>query len=283
MTFTSIAAHLSRRKFTTAVLATVTGALLLAAGAAHAVTPDEIKKKGKVVVGIQGDNPPWGFVDTNGAQQGFDADIGKLLGKELGVTVEFVPLAVANRIPSLVTGKVDVVIAVMGMYPDRAKAVQFTKPYSANDVILAAPKGTPIKSFEDMKKYIIGVPRSSAQDTEVTKNAPAGTVIRRFDDDAATIQAMLSGQVQAVGGNGFYPLKLNAAQPNAYERKLDFIRQWNGIATRLGEREWNAYLNTFIDKARANGQIAAVYAKWMGFAPPAEYPVALEGIPFTVR
>jgi polar amino acid transport system substrate-binding protein len=283
MSFSSIAQRWSRRTFSSAVLATVAGSLLLAATAAHAVTPEEIKKKGKVVIGIQGDNPPWGFVDTTGAQQGFDADMGKLLGKELGVAVEFVPLAVANRIPSLVTGKVDVVIAVMGMYPDRAKAVQFTKPYSANDVILAAPKKTVIKKFEDMSKFVIGVPRSSAQDTEVTKNAPPGTTIRRFDDDAATIQAMLSGQVQAVGGNGFYPNKLNAAQPDSYERKLDFIRQWNGIATRLGEKEWNAYLNAFIDKSRANGQIAAIYGKWMGFAPPAEYPVALEGIPFVVR
>ena len=282
MSFHSIVQSWSRRKFATAILATVTGSLLLAA-TAHAVTPDEIRKKGKVVIGIQGDNPPWGFVDTKGEQQGFDADIGKLLGKELGVPVEFVPLAVANRIPSLVTGKVDVVIAVMGMYPDRAKAVQFTKPYSGNDIILAAPKKTVIKSFEDMGKLVIGVPRSSAQDTEVTKRAPAGTTIRRFDDDAATIQAMLSGQVQAVGGNGFYPNKLNAAQPDTYERKLDFVRQWNGIATRLGEKEWNAYLNTFIDKIRANGQIAAGYAKWMKFAPPAEYPASLEGIPFTVQ
>jgi polar amino acid transport system substrate-binding protein len=283
MSFHSTFSSWSRRKFSTAVIAVVTGSLLLAASSAQAVTPDEIKKKGKVVVGIQGDNPPWGFVDTKGVQQGFDADMGRLLAKEMGVQVEFVPLAVANRIPSLVTNKVDVVIAVMGMYPDRAKAVQFTKPYSANDVILAAPKTTVIKSFEDMGKLVIGVPRSSAQDTEVTKHAPPGTTIRRFDDDAATIQAMLSGQVQAVGGNGFYPNKLNAAKPDSYERKLDFVRQWNGIATRLGEKEWNTYLNAFIDKSRANGQIAAVYAKWMGFAPPTEYPTSLEGIPFTVR
>lgn len=283
MSLPSIARRWSSSKFTRAVLSAVAASLLLAATAAQAVTPDEIKKKGKVVIGIQGDNPPWGFVDTTGAQQGFDADMGKLLGKELGVAVEFVPLAVANRIPALVTNKVDVVIAVMGMYPDRAKAVQFTKPYSANDIILAAPKKTVITRFEDMSKFVIGVPRSSAQDTEVTRRAPAGTTIRRFDDDAATIQAMLSGQVQAVGGNGFYPNKLNAAQPNMYERKLDFVRQWNGIVTRLGEKEWNAYLNAFIDRQRANGQIAAIYGKWMGYAPPAEYPAALDGIPFTVR
>ena len=57
------------------------GASLLAATAfisqpALALTPAEIKAKGKLVVGIQGDNPPWGFVNSSGKQEGFDADIG---------------------------------------------------------------------------------------------------------------------------------------------------------------------------------------------------------------
>ena len=33
---------------------------------ALAITPAEIKAKGKLVVGIQGDNPPWGFVNSSG-------------------------------------------------------------------------------------------------------------------------------------------------------------------------------------------------------------------------
>src|SRR6202166_4351642 len=97
---------------------------------ALAITPDEIKKKGKLIVGIQGDNPPWGFVNTSGKQEGFDADIAELFGKELGVPVEFVPLAVANRIPALTTGKVNILFATMAMFPDRAKAIQFSKPYA---------------------------------------------------------------------------------------------------------------------------------------------------------
>jgi len=277
----------SQHRLARLIVSLAAGALLLGALApsASAITSAEIKKNGQLVVGIQGDNPPWGFVDTSGVQQGFDADIAKLLGQDLGVPVKFVDLAVVNRIPALVTGKVDVVVAVMGMYPDRAKAVQFSKPYSANDIVLVAPKKTPIKSFADMKKYVIGVPRSSAQDTEVTKLAPPGTVIRRFDDDSANIQAMLSGQVQAVGANQFYPIKLNAAQPGTYEIKLQFQRQWNGICTRLGEKELNAYINTFIDKIKANGQLAVVYQKWMGFAPPKpdEFPASVPGVPFTVQ
>ena len=68
---------LDRRKFLLAGTAAL-AAPLIKAQPAFAITPDEIKKKGKIVIGIQGDNPPWGFVNSSGQQQGLDADIGLL-------------------------------------------------------------------------------------------------------------------------------------------------------------------------------------------------------------
>jgi polar amino acid transport system substrate-binding protein len=262
-------------------------AVLLAApavlsGPAFAITPAEIKARGKLIVGIQGDNPPWGFVNTSGKQEGFDADIAELFGKELGVAVEFVPLAVANRIPALTSGRVDILFATMAMLPDRAKAVQYSKPYVANIITLVAPKATAIKTNADMGKVAIGVPRASVQDTQITKNAPEGTTIRRFDDDAATIQALVSGQVQAVGGNMFYVQRLNQAKPDTYEDKLEFTRLYNGACTRLGEKEMNTAVNTFIDKIKANGELAKAYQKWMKLAPPT-FPESVEGVPFVVN
>jgi polar amino acid transport system substrate-binding protein len=271
---------LDRRRLCVGVASLLAASALLAA-TASAQTVAEIKAKGKLVVGIQGDNPPWGFVNAQGKQEGFDADIAELFGKELGVPVEFTPLAVANRIPALTTRKVDILFATMAMFPDRAKAIQFSKPYAANEINLVAPKATKIASAADMASLTIGVPRSSAQDTAVTKEAPNAT-IRRFDDDAATIQAMLSGQVQAVGGNQFYPMRLNQAKPDNFEAKLVFQRIYNGAGTRMGQKEWNATANAFVDKIKANGELAKIYQKWMGATPP-EFPESVEGVPFTVQ
>ena len=248
---------------------------------AFAITPDEIKKRGKIIVGIQGDNPPWGFVNSSGKQEGFDADIGELYAKELGVTVEFVPLEVANRIPALTAGRVDCLFATMAMFPDRAKAVQFSKPYVANIIVLIAPKTTEIKTNADMGKLKgISVPRGSAQDTQVTKNAPPGTNILRLDGDAAAIQAMLSGQVEAVGGNMFYKDKLNEAKPGTFEDKLEFQRIYNGVCTRLQRKEINASINTFIDKIKANGELAKIHEKWMKLPLPTSFPDSMEGVSF---
>lgn len=259
-------------------------ALALGAGLlprmAWADTISDIKARGKIVIGIQGDNPPWGFVDSSGVQEGFDADIGKLFAAYLGVKAEFMPLAVANRIPALTTGRCDVLFATMAMLPDRAKAVQYSKPYVANIITLVAAKKDQIKTNADMKNYVIGVPRSSVQDTQITKNAPEGTTIRRFDDDASTMQALLSGQVQAVGANMFYLERLNQSKPGTYENKLEFTRLYNGACSRLGDKAMNTALNDFIDKIKANGELAKAYHKWMHLDVP-QFPDSIEGVPFT--
>jgi len=261
--------------------ATALAAPALLTRPAYAITPDEIKKRGKIIIGIQGDNPPWGFVNSAGKQEGIDADIGELFGKELGVPVQFMALEVANRIPALTAGRVDVLFATMAMLPDRAKAVQFSKPYVANQIVLLAPKTVDIKTNADMAKFTISVARGAAQDTEVTRNAPSGTNILRMDGDAASIQAVVSGQAQAIGGNIFYIRRLEDAKPGVFEQKLTFTSIYNGACTRLGERELNAAINTFIDKIKANGELAKITRKWMNAEQP-PMPEKLDNIPFTV-
>lgn len=249
---------------------------------ASATTPEEIKARGKLIVGIQGDNPPWGFVTSGGKQDGLDADIATLFGKELGVPVEFVPLEVNNRIPALTTGRVDVLFATMAMLPDRAKAVQFSKPYVANAIVLIGPKSAEIKTNDDMAKFTVGVAKGAAQDTQVTKNAPPSTTIRRYDGDAASVQALVSGQVDTLGGNIFYMDRVEKARPGEFENKLEFQKLYNGACTRLGEKEINAAINTFIDKIKANGELKKVYDKWMKVPVP-DFPQNLDGIPFTAN
>lgn len=249
---------------------------------AHAGTVEEAKAKGKVVIGIQGDNSPWGFVNSSGVQDGLDADIGKAFAESLGVQAEFVPLAVANRIPALVTGKVDVLFATMGMTAERAKTIQYSKPYAGNVLSVYGPKDKKIAGYDDLAGVAVGVPKSSAMDTAITAGAGDKANILRFDDDAANIQALLSGQVEAVGGNQFYGDRLNAAAADRYEPKFDLVTLYNGAGTRPGEKDWNEAINTFIDKIKADGTLAKIYDKWMKREVPA-FPDSLPDIPFTVK
>lgn len=197
--------------------------------------------------------------------------------------VEFVPNAVAARIPNLLTGKVDLQMAVMGMYPDRAKAVQFTEPYAGLKIILLSSAKNKIETIEDARDLRIGVPRSAAQDKAITEPLGDSPNIRRFDDDSSTMQALVSGQVDAIGGNTTYKLNLDKAAPgNDYEQKLVFNQQWMGVTTVLGDAEINTWLNQFIDRIRADGRLAAIDEKWLG-QPMPEFPASIEGVPYTVE
>ena len=78
---------------------------------------DEIVKRGTIKIAIPEDTPLFGTLGTSGSYEGYDVDIANMLAKDLGVTVELVPVSSANRIPFLTSGKVDLVIANMGINP----------------------------------------------------------------------------------------------------------------------------------------------------------------------
>lgn len=270
-----------RKLMTMAVVSGAAVALLMTTPV-KADSVAESVQKGRIRVGIQGDNPPWGFIDSSGTQQGFEADIARAFAASLGVKPEFLPLAIANRIPALTTQKVDILFATLSMTPERAKSVQYSVPHAGNDITLVAPKTAKIAGPEDWHGLKIGVPRSSVVDTAATKLAPADAEIYRFDDDSANIQALLSGQVDAVGANQFYVQRLNDAKPGVYEDKMKLQVFFNGVGTRLGEKDWNEAINTFLVAYRQTPEYAAAYEKWLHRKAP-NYPETLDGIPFYIN
>jgi polar amino acid transport system substrate-binding protein len=274
--------NFSWRQLTLSAIAAL-GVIVGAHSSADAQGVDKIKKAGVVRIGVMGEQAPWGSIDASGQNIGYDVDVARLIGEEMGVKVEFVPNAVAARIPNLVTGKVDIQMAVMGMYPDRAKAVQFSKPYAGLQIILLASKKHKIEKIEDAKNLRIGVPRGAAQDKAITTLLGDIPNIRRFDDDSSTMQALVSGQVDAIGGNTTYKINLDKAAPgNDFEQKLVFNQQWQGICTLLGDEQLNTWLNKFIDKIIADGRLEAINKKWLGQSMPA-FPASVEGVPFSVK
>ena len=274
--------NFSWRQLTLSAIAAI-GLIAGVHSSADAQGVDKIKKAGVVRIGVMGEQAPWGSIDASGQNIGYDVDVARLIGEEMGVKVEFVPNAVAARIPNLVTGKVDIQMAVMGMYPDRAKAVQFSKPYAGLQIILLASKKHKIEKIEDAKNLRIGVPRGAAQDKAITTLLGDIPNIRRFDDDSSTMQALVSGQVDAIGGNTTYKINLDKAAPgNDFEQKLVFNQQWQGICTLLGDAQLNTWLNKFIDKIIADGRLEAINKKWLGQSMPA-FPASVEGVPFSVK
>ena len=77
--------HILRRSIGSLLFAGLAAATL-GATPANAATPEEIKARGKLIVGVLTDYPPFGGTDAQQQPAGYDADVAKLLAKSLGVT-----------------------------------------------------------------------------------------------------------------------------------------------------------------------------------------------------
>ncbi|WP_266064041.1 transporter substrate-binding domain-containing protein [Brucella intermedia] len=262
-------------------LATSLVASALSIGAAEAASPEEIKAKGVAVIGVQMDQFPWGFIDENGKNGGFDIDVANLIAEELGVEVKFERVTGQNRIPLLTNGMVDFLVPSMTITPERAKVIQFVLPYSANDITVWGKKDAEINSNEDLAKYTIGVNRGSAFEPILKKAAPAGTKIKGFDDAAATVQALLSGQVDAILGSLTYGLVIESTgNGDKYVRKYKAADNIQAMAVRKGDQAMLDFLNDFVTRHNADGSLDTLYKKWIGVDRP-KLPTTLEGVDFT--
>jgi polar amino acid transport system substrate-binding protein len=255
---------LNRRHLVSCTAALACSALLTGfAPLASAQTVAEIKSKGTLTVGLLVDFPPYGTVNSSNEPDGYDADVARLLAKDLGVKLNLVPVTGPNRIPFLLTNKVDVLVASLAVTPERAKQVQFSRPYSAATIVLYGSKKVPIKTPADLKGVRVAVARASTQDTALTAIAPEGAEIRRFDDDASAMQALLSGQVDAIGCSTTVAAQIAKRAGDANENKLVLKQQFMAVAMRQGQADLEKTVNDFVARNSASGELNKLYVKWL--------------------
>ena len=99
----------------------------------------------------------------------------------------------------------------------------------------------------------------------MTAVAPEGTEIRRFDDDASAMQALMSGQVDAIGCSTTVAAQIAKRAPaGTYENKFNLRQQVMGVAMRPGQAELKKTLDDFVARNKANGELGKLYQKWLG-------------------
>ena len=230
---------------------------------APAQTVDSIVSRGSINIGVLVDLPPYGILNAQQQPDGYDVDVAKLLGKYLGVKVNLVQLTSPNRIPYLMTNKIDLIVATFGITPERAKTVLSSIPYSAIENVVFAPKSRHIASLADLKGLRVGVPRGTVQDVILSQALGSAVTIQRFDDDPSTYQALITGQVDAIAETGLTGDEIFAKNPGAnIERKFTLLQQPNGITLRKGQFDLLQWVNTFIYYVKNNGELNALHQKW---------------------
>jgi len=259
------------------VFAASATAALLAASAGPAIaqpapgpsTLDRILSEKKIRITAEVTSPPFGVLDRSGQPDGSEIATSRQLAKDLGVELELVQVTAPQRIPALLAGRADLAISSLSITLDRAKTVAFCNPHGALSTVIMGPAKTSIAKPEDMVGKRIGLTRGTLEEAVVPKGAPQGVRFVFFDDIAATIQAVLSGQVDAAGMSAF--ASKSVAERNAgagIEDKFRVSTAFYAAACRQPDFELRHWVNTWVFLNSRNGVLAKIYEKYTGTKLP---------------
>jgi polar amino acid transport system substrate-binding protein len=231
---------------------------------------ENIKSSGTLRVAVPQDFPPFGSVGSDMTPQGYDIDVATLIADKLGVKVELVPVTSANRVPFLQTNKVDLVISSLGKNAEREQVIDFTTAYAPFYNGVFAPADIEIASASDLTGKTVGVTQGAVEDLELTKIAPEGLTIKRYEDNNGTISAFLSGQVEAIAtGNVVAAAILAKNPPKRPEPKFLIKDSPCYIGLNKNEPALLEAVNGIIAEAKTDGSLGKIAEKWLGTGLPA--------------
>jgi len=258
---------LLRARIALSAIATIllTGSLISPTCAQAQSALDDIMSQKKITIAIPTDYPPYGFVGADLKPQGLDIDIGALIAAKLGVTLELVSVTSANRIPYLQTKKADLVISTLGKNAEREKVIDFTAAYSPFYQAVFGPKALTVKTPADLGGKTVAVTRGAMEDQELAKIAPATLDVKRFEDNAATVAAFVSGQTQLIATGASVAGNMMARNPTlSAEYKLLLKDSPNFIGVAKGEDKLRLKVNEILADAKKSGELDRLAMKWLG-------------------
>ena len=153
----------------------------------------KIKKRGYVRVGVFSDKPPFGYVDKEGKNQGYDIYFAKRIAKDLlgdESKVKFELVEAASRVEVLVSDKVDITLANFTKTPERARVVDFALPYMKVSLGVVSPDSAVIKSVDELKGKKLIVNKGTTADAYFTKNHPDIELVK-YDQNTETFAALV--------------------------------------------------------------------------------------------
>lgn len=153
---------------------------------------EDIKKRGTIKIGVFSDKAPFGYVDSNGKNQGFDVYIAKRFAKDLlgdETKVQFVLVDAASRVSYLQSNKVDIIMANFTVTDERKQKVDFAKPYMKVSLGVVSPDNAKVTSVDQLKNKKVIVAKGTTAETYFTKNLPDIQLVK-YDQYSEIFEAL---------------------------------------------------------------------------------------------
>ncbi len=231
-------------------------------------TLEQILKSGKLRVGFEAGYLPFEMTDNKGRFVGFDMDIAKEMAKAMGV--KFVPVNTAwdGIIPSLITGKFDIIISGMTVTQERNLKVNFAAPYIivGQTILLNKKHAGKVKSYKDLNspKFIVTSKLGTTGEMAVKRLIPK-CKYKSFETETEAALEVVNGKADAFVYDLPYCVVFMAQQGKNSLVFLDkpFTYEPLAWAINKGDPDFMNWLNNFLRQIRHDGRYDRIYKKWI--------------------
>jgi polar amino acid transport system substrate-binding protein len=239
-----------------------------------------IYDRGKIVIGVSKDTWLFGYVDPGTNQlQGFDIDIAREVGKALFGDYNHIELKVtqvANRIPALKDGSVDLVSWAFTANCARWQQIDFSTVYYNSGQTVMVAKNSAYHSLQDLTGKRVCAATGSTSIESLAKSS-AKPIPVGVPDQSDCLVLLQRGEVDAISTDEALLLGLAAQDPTVHIVGDKFTDEPYALGISQAHPEFVRFVNAVLDRMRSDGTWAAIYNKWLGkygasaTPPPASY------------
>jgi polar amino acid transport system substrate-binding protein len=232
---------------------------------------DKVKAAGKIRLGVKNDYPPFASLDKNNTYVGFDIDLWKGFAKDLGVTIEYVPITSQSRIPLLTNGTIDAVSGGTTHTIARDAVVDYSITYFRTGQRFLVRKNSGIKGLADLAEpKTVAVVQGADSGPNFMKLQPKGKLVT-FQEYPQAVLALKQGKVDALTTD---EVLLDQFADSDLEVVGEYItNELYGMLMRQDDSKWRDWINVEIQKSWKNGTYQELYKKYFKKDPNYEIEI----------
>ena len=233
---------------------------------------EQIKAKGKLVVGTEAQYAPYEFKDLDANFVGCDMWLAQQIADSLGVELEIVDMSFAGIIPAVQSGQVDLGIAAFTNTPERAEEIDFSNLYETSAQLLIVKTGNAdtYSTKEALAGQKVGAQKGTIQSQLIQSALPDSELFELEKYPALALEVQngnIAGLVvdQAVGeslvANSNGELEVSNFEFSAEEASFG-----KSVVIAKGNEDLVAAVNEVVNKVTSDGSYQAAYDEAVALA-----------------
>jgi polar amino acid transport system substrate-binding protein len=251
------------------LLASIAGLALATASltAVEARSLDDILADGKIRIGINPNFPNMSVRNAAGEWEGFDIEVGKALAATMGVEIEWVPTETPQRVPFLVSDRIDMSLGALTRNAERAKLIDFTVPLHTEVLAVLTTEAVTAETWKDLNKDTVTLANMRGNWTVdwTAENIPAAKM-ELVDTLADTVRLVAQGRADAIVENIDFFMAFTKNYPDVKWRVLpDPIDvAYCAIGVSQGNENLAEVLNIALFNLHNSGKVNELWEQFYG-------------------